>query len=249
MRRCSMASTRSWSLLAALVLLPLLARAGEAPPAELKPFTASFNIVWHGISAGTAQLQLQRLDDGRWSYQSLSTARGLFRLAMPAELRSRSVFSIADGRILPDRFTADDGASSSSKDQDLRFDWTAGRVTGIAEKRRVDLPLKPGVLDTMSVQIALMHELLRGNTPRYFVLVDKDRIKDYNYTAVGEETLSTPIGEYRTLVFRSTRPGSDTGTYFWCAPALGYLPLKVERREADKVQWSMALQTASTNGN
>jgi hypothetical protein len=233
-------------LVAALALLPLLAAAGEPRPAELKPFTASFNITWHGISAGTAQLQLQLLEDGRWSYQSLSTARGLFRLAMPAELRSRSVFLLRDGRILPDRFTADDGSTSSSKDQELRFDWVAGRVTGIAEKRRVDLPLKPGVLDTMSVQIALMHELLVGNTPRYFVIVDKDRIKDYTYSAVGEETLVTPIGEYRTLVFRSTRPGSDTGTYFWCAPALGFLPVKVERREGTKVQWSMSLVTAST---
>ena len=112
-------------------------------------------------------------------------------------------------------------------------------------RAKVHVFLKPGVLDTMSVQIALMHELLAGNTPRYFVIVDKGRIKDYNYTAVGEETLVTPIGEYRTLVFRSTRPGSDTGTYFWCAPELGYLPLKVERREGSKVQWSMALQTAS----
>jgi len=245
MPRCRMRSARGL-LVAALMLLPLIGTAGEPRSAELKPFTASFNITWHGISAGTAQLQLQLLEDGRWSYQSLSTARGLFRLAMPAELRSRSTFSIHDGRILPDRFTADDGSTSSSKDQELRFDWVAGRVTGIAEKRRVDLPLKPGVLDTMSVQIALMHELLVGNTPRYFVIVDKDRIKDYNYSAVGEETLSTPIGEYRTLVFRSTRPGSDTGTYFWCAPALGFLPVKVERREGTKVQWSMSLATAST---
>jgi hypothetical protein len=235
------------SLAAAAACLPLLAGALEAPTPELKPFTATFNITWHGLSAGTAQLQLQHLDDGRWSYQSLSTARGLFRLAMPAELRSRSVFSIRDGRILPDRFTADDGAASTSKDQDLHFDWSTGRVTGIAEKRRVDLPLKPGVLDTMSVQIALMHELLVGNTPRYVVIVDKDRIKDYTYSAIGEETLATPIGEYRTLIFRSTRPGSDTGTYFWCAPALGFLPLKVERREGSKVQWSMSLQTATTN--
>jgi Protein of unknown function (DUF3108) len=231
----------------ALTLVPLLAGALEAPTSELRPFTARFSITWHGMSAGTARLQLQRLEDGRWAYQSLSTARGLFRLAMPAELRSRSEFAIREGRILPDRFTADDGASSTSKDQDLRFDWNTQRVTGVAEKRRVDLPLQPGVLDTMSVQIALMHELLVGNTPRYFVIVDKGRIKDYNYTAVGEETLVTPIGEYRTLVYRSTRPGSETGTYFWCAPALGYLPLKVERREGSKVQWSMALLTASTN--
>ena len=246
MPRCDMNSARAW-LAAVAATLPLLAGAAEAPSAELKPFTASYTITWHGLSAGTAQLQLQRLPDGRWSYQSLSTARGLFRIAMPAELRSRTLFSIREGRIVPELFTADDGATSSSKDQELRFDWNGGRVTGVAEKRRVDLPLQPGLLDTMSVQIALMHELLSGGTPKHFLLVDKDRIKEYNYTAVGEETLSTPIGEQRAVIFRSSRPGSTTGTYFWCAPALGFLPVKVERRDGSKVQWSMELETASTN--
>lgn len=246
MPRCGMCSARAW--LGVLVAsMPLLARTTQAPAADLRPFSASYTITWHGMSAGTAQLQLQRLADGRWSYQSLSTARGLFRIAMPAELRSRTLFTIREGRIVPELFTADDGATSSNKDQELKFDWVAGRVTGVAEKRRVDLPLQPGLLDTMSVQIALMHELLGGGTPRHFTLVDKDRIKEYDYTAVGEESVGTPVGEQRTLVFRSSRPGSSTGTYFWCAPELGYLPVKVERREGSKVQWSMSLATASTN--
>jgi hypothetical protein len=229
--------------LAAALLLAMTAVQAQ----ELKPFSASFTITWRGLSAGTAQLELQRLPDGRWSYQSLSTARGLFRLAMPAELRSRSLFVIRDGQIVPERFTADDGAGSGSKDQDLRFDWNSGRVTGIAEKRAVDLPLQPGLLDSMSVQIALMHELIGGRTPQHFVLVDKGRIKDYDYSAEGEELLKTPLGEHRALIFRSSRPGSNSGTYFWCAPELGFLPLKVERRDGRKVQWSMTLLSATTN--
>ena len=243
-----MHSARAWlAVVLAMLPLPGLTAAAPAPAAELRPFTASYNITWRGMQAGTAQLQLQRLADGRWSYQSLSTARGLFRIAMPAELRSRTLFTVREGRIVPELFTADDGASSSSKDQELRFDWAGGRVTGIAEKRRVDLPLQPGLLDTMSVQIALMHELLSGGTPKHFLLVDKDRIKEYDYTSVGQEQLATPMGEYSTVIFRSARPGSTTGTFFWCAPALGFLPLKVERRDGNKVQWSMSLQTFSAN--
>jgi len=221
--------------------------AGSVTAAELQPFTASFAITWHGMSAGTAQVQLQRLADGRWSYQSISTARGLFRLAMPAELHSRSLFTIRDDHIVPEQFTAEDGTSGTGKDQDVRFDWNAGRVTGTAERRRVDLPLQPGLLDSLSVQVALMHELLSGRTPKYFVLLDKDKVKDYNYTAQGEENLQTVLGERHTVIFRSARPGSADGTFFWCAPDMGYLPLKVERREGKSVQWSMTLLSASRN--
>jgi hypothetical protein len=236
-------SPLQWLLLAIAAMGAFASRPAAA--AELEPFTASFSITWHGMSAGTARVQLQRLPDGRWSYESVSTARGLFRLAMPAELRSRSLFAIRDGHIIPESFTAEDGTSSTGKDQDVRFDWDAQRVTGTAERHHVDLPLKPGLLDSLSVQVALMHELLSGRTPQYFVLLDKEKIKDYNYSAQGQETLQTVLGEKHTVIFSSSRPGSTDATWFWCAPDMGYLPLKVERREGKSVQWSMTLLSAS----
>jgi Protein of unknown function (DUF3108) len=216
---------------------------GTAAAAELRPFQASFSVVWKGMGAGTSYLELQRVENGRWSYRSRSTARGLFRLAMPAELSSRSTFSVRDGRIVPELFVADDGAESDNKDQSLTFNWEQGRVTGIVERKPVDLPLSPGMQDTMSVQVALMQELLQGRNPERFLLLDKTKLKEYTYSSEGDETVRTPVGEYRTILFRSSRAGSTSSTYFWCAPDLGFLPLKVERRDGKKVQWSMTLQT------
>jgi Protein of unknown function (DUF3108) len=224
--------------------IAMLLLSGLCAPAlagELKPFTASYSITWHGLSAGTSQLRLEHLADDRWSYTSQNTARGLFRLAMPAHLTSRSVFRIEGEQIIPETFTADDGGSGESRDQDIEFDWTAGRVHGVAERKQVDLPTRQGLLDTLSVQVALMHDLLEGRTPTRFVLVDKDRIKDYEYSRRGQERVRTDTGEYDTVIFSSNRPGSRNGTWFWCAPELGYLPLKVERHEGDDVQWSMRL--------
>ncbi len=214
-----------------------------AAAAELRPFNASYTLTWSGKRAGSAQLELKRLSDGRWSYEQHSAARGLFSLIMPGERSSRSIFYIQNDRVVPMQFSADDGASSNAKDIKLDFDWVRGRVTGVAERKRVDLPTQPGLLDEMSVQVAVMHELLSGRTPTRFVLVDKDKIKDYNYATEGGETLRTEVGEHRTVIFRSCRPGSKKSTWFWCAPDLGYLPLKVERRDGEDVQWSMAVNT------
>jgi len=210
----------------------------------LKPFTASYSISWHGIAAGSTQLQLQLLSDGRWSYRMQTFARGLARLAMPAQLDSRSVFRIQDDKVMPETFTVDDGTDDDDSDQHVVFDWEAGRVRGIAERKRVDLQLQPGLLDTLSVQVALMRELLAGRTPERFVLLDAERIKDYIYTTQGREKLQTDAGTYDTVIFRSSRPGSRKSTWFWCAPELGYLPLKVERRDGSDVQLSMRVRSA-----
>ena len=230
----------AWALVVTAFSFTPVLRCGE-----LQPFSARFGVTWHGLSAGESRVELQRLPDGRWSYSSRNEPRGLFRLAMPKELSSRSVFSIRDGKLVPERFTGDDGTEATKRDSDLQFDWARGRVTGIAETRKVDLPLQPGMLDSMSVQVALMHELLEGRTPTHFVMVDKDKVKEYLYTAQGSETLQTVLGSRRTLLFRSARAGSDSGTWFWCAPDLGYLPLKVERRTGSKVEWSMTLLHAT----
>jgi hypothetical protein len=218
-----------------------------ATATELRPFRVSYSFSWSGMSVGASELELQRLADGRWSYQSHSSARGLARLAMPAELSSRSIFLLQNGHVVPQQFTADDGASSSEKDHLLNFDWVRGRVTGVAERQPVDLPTQPGLLDTLSVQVAVMHELLAGRTPQRFVLVDEGRIKDYIYTTEGGDTLKTALGVHRTVIFRSTRPGSKKSTWFWCAPELGYVPLKVERRDGKDVEWTMSVKTLSIN--
>lgn len=215
-----------------------------SPDDALKPFTASYAISWHGISAGSAQVQLQLLSDGRWSYRMQTFARGLARLALPAQLDSRSVFRIQDDHVVPETFTVDDGTQDDDADQNMVFDWEAGRVHGIAERKRVDLPLQPGLLDTLSVQVALMRELLAGRTPERFVLLDAERIKDYLYTTQGREKLKTDAGTYDTVIYRSARPGSRKSTWFWCAPELGYLPLKVERRDGSDVQLSMRVRSA-----
>jgi hypothetical protein len=230
-------------------LAPLIAMtallAQPATAAELRPFVATFNVTWHGMSAGRSQLELKRLPGDHWSYASRSTAQGLFRLALPAELSSHSLFSIRDGQVIPEHFTGEDGTSSQRRDQDLRFDWERGRVTGIAETMPVDLPLQPGMQDGMSVQVALMQALLAGRVPSRVLMVDKTKVKEYLYTQQGTETIQTRLGPRRTVVYRSSRVDSPRGTWFWCDPDMGFLPVKVERRNGAKVEWSMLLDSAT----
>lgn len=219
----------AFALLAAC--LPALAGA-----ASLEPFAATYAIRWGGMNAGTGTLRLDRIPgDHMWSYESRVQGRGLFRLALPSHQVTRSVFRIQDGRVVPLTFTSTDG------DQRIEFNWETGRVTGSVNGKAINLPAQPGLLDTQSAQVALMQELISGRMPARFVLVDEDRIKDYLYAVEGSELIESVAGTFRTDIFSSRRPGSRKATFFWCAPELGYLPLKVERRDGRNVEWSMRL--------
>jgi hypothetical protein len=227
--------------LAALLLLAPLAHVAVARGGELAPFDAQFNVVWRGMGAGTAHLTLKRGDGSRWTYSSQNVARGLFKLAVPGEIRQSSELRIQDEHVVPLHFLTDDGSSDTRRDSDVRFDWQAGRATGTAEGRKVDAALVPGLQDTLSVQIALINELVSGRTPTSFELLDRDEVKTYQYIAEGHERITTAMGTHDTVKYRSRRPDSDRSTVFWCAPDLGYLPLKVERHKGSKIEWAMSL--------
>jgi Protein of unknown function (DUF3108) len=227
------------SLLAALAAAALTTSASAQ---TLKPFSLTFELTWKGMSAGTSTLVLKHAAQDNWTYESRSHARGIFRLALSGEVTQNSTLRITPEGVQPLHFQGDDGTSQTARDVELRFDWERRRATGTAEDRPVDVAIEPGVQDGMSVQIALMLELAKGNTPTGFRLLDKNMVKDYEYSHQGEETIDTALGRLRTVTYRSRRPDSRYSTWYWVAPELGYLPVKVERRKVDDVQWSMRVQ-------
>ena len=219
--------------------------AGTAIADELRPFEAHYNVIWKGIGAGRSSLTLKRLDNERWSYETRNVARGLFRVALPGDISQSSEFRVVNGTVMPEHFRGDDGTDATRKDVDIRFDWQAHRATGVAEDKRIEVALEPGIQDGMSVQAALMIELMHGRTPSSFMMLDKDRVKEYLYSREGTETLETAIGRKETVIFRSRRPDSEHSTMYWCVPEMGYVPVKVERRNGKKTEWSMLVQSAT----
>lgn len=225
-----------------VLLAALIATAPWAAAAELRPFTATYTVTWHGMSAGTSELKLERLADGAWQYSSRNRPRGIFRIALPPELTQRTRFELHENRVRPLHFQMDDGSEGGKRSADVKFDWAAGRATGRSGNKPVDLPLTPGLQDAMSIQISLMHALLEGRAPERFTMIDGNRVKEYVYTREGNEALNTAVGSHQTQIFRSARPGSTHGTWFWCAADLNFLPARVERRDGTNVEWSMTLQ-------
>jgi hypothetical protein len=238
-------------VLASLATLALLlALASPTPAAEScpQPFRVTYAVEWRGFGAGTSVLQLEKRSENEFVYTSSNRARGVFRLALPDTITQTSHFAIEDGTVVPSRYVGDDGSSDTSRDVSLTFDWEAGRVTGTAENKRVDQPVKRGVQDSLSVQIALMCALAEGRTPSGFQLIDKDEVKEYTYTREREETLDTPLGKLETVVFLSQKAGSSRATRMWIAPALGYVPARAEQTRRGKREFLLQIRSFERPG-
>ena len=225
------------------LLVSILALAVSAPASaeDLKPFQASYTWIWHGITVAESSLDLEHADTN-WVYRSKSEPRGIGRMFSERPTQE-SVMQVTDDGVRPLSYKADDGTPSTKRDANVQFDWQNNRVTGVYEDAKVDMPIPPGMQDDLSVQIALMVELLRGHTPDKFFLISGNSVREYRYSREGEDTLTTPVGTIQTIIYRSEKQNSPRVTRFWCAPSLGYIPLRVQQKKGDDVEWTMQVQS------
>jgi hypothetical protein len=231
---------RAEALIAAALLFVALATT-RARADELKPFEASYTWSWHGMTVAVSTVKLEQRGD-TWVYASKSSPRGIGKMFSERPVQ-KSTLRVTDKGVQPLSYEADDGTSSTKRAAEVQFDWEHGRVTGVYEDVKVDMPLQPGIQDDLSVQIALMVELLAGREPQQFQMIDKNTVREYRYTRETQESVSTPLGKIDTIVYRSQKTGSPRVTRFWCAPSRGYVPMRVEQTKGDDVQWTMQVQS------
>jgi hypothetical protein len=207
---------------------------------ELKPFEASYSWSWHGVTVAVSTLRLEHGDGDTWSYSSTSEPRGLGRL-FPLRPVLRSTLRITDQGVQPLSFKAE--GSGAAHNADVSFDWDTERASGDYEGVAIDMPIRRGIQDDLSVQIAMMLELLRGQTPEHLSIIDKNSAREYRYRREGTQTVATPQGRFDTVVYSSQHEGSPRVTRFWCAPAAGYLPMRVEQKRIDRIEWTMEIRS------
>ena len=215
-----------------------LAAAPSARAEELQPFEATYSWSWKGMVVAVSTLKLEHNQGDTWTYSSSSQPRGLGRLFSQRPVM-RSVMRVTGDEVQPLEYHADAGNGSTDRNADLKFDWTAARVTGTYENTKVDLALKPGVEDDLSVQIAMLVQMLHGHTPDNLAMVDKNEVREYHYGREREETIDTALGRLQTVVYTSQRTGSPRITRFWCPPDQGFVPVRVEQRRQNEVEWRM----------
>jgi len=222
--------------------LSLLAAAGTvgADPIDLKPFRATYIAEWKGVTAASSTVELKKVQADIYTYSSVNSARGLFRMAFPDALSQTSTFKIVDGRVVPMLFA---GSDEKERPINLTFDWQKKRVTGVAKERAVDLELPDGAQDAMSLQIASLRNLASGALAGTVWMIDATKLKEYELHLEGNARIETELGELDTIVYTSKRHNSESYTRTWVAPAIGYLPVKAQRMDGKKVLITLLIQT------
>jgi hypothetical protein len=215
------------------------AETASAADAAIAPFSARYQADWKSINVGTSDLELEQdTEPGHYLYTWSITAHGIFRLYRD-EVTQQSWLSIDADHVRPEKYRAEDGSSTVNLD----FDWDGGHVRGTSENKPVDLTLKEGTQDLLSIQVEVMLGLKKGNLPKTFQIIDKDKLKEFIYSQEGTANIRTALGQLDTVIVESRQAGNNRILRMWFAPSLGFVPVQAERTRDGKLEFAMRIKT------
>jgi hypothetical protein len=146
---------------------------------------------------------------------------------------------VQNGHAQPHKYLGEDGSASVSLD----FDWSKKLITGLSENKPVNIPIKDSAQDLNSIQVEVMLDLQSGDLPKRFEIVDKDQLKQFDYTREGTARIRTEVGTLDTVVVASQRTGNTRILRMWFAPSLGFMPVQAERWRDGKLEFAMRIKS------
>ena len=233
---------RAIALISSLMLGFSLA---HASPNDLpvRPFQARYEVYGSGFSIGEAVMTLTAAGPGAYQMSSEVRPNGVVALLVSGQIDEKANGEIRDGMVRPTRYERRVETPKKKQAVQLRFDWSANQIQARDNQDQATLPLSPGVVDPLSLNLRVMWDLQRGRVPSEYALVDETELKTYQIKNEGEESLDTPLGTLRAVRISQSKPGKTRITTFWFAPDLHYLPVRVVQKKDGKELLRMEIRS------
>jgi hypothetical protein len=214
------------------LLLGLVLAGSAAPAGALEPFVASYQAYNEGKLAGSASMKVVPKTGSQWQIDlNVKGTRGFARLA-GLNIEQSTVFDTADGQFRPLSQATVRHALFMGKKMVGTYDWdarTAQWQGDIKKNRRAPLPLQPGDMSALLMNLAVIRDAAPGKQLDYRV-VDNGRVREYQYVVAPEpETVTVEELSYSALRVSRANGGNDE-TIFWVADGVP-TPVRILQRE------------------
>jgi hypothetical protein len=205
--------------------LPILLCLVVTPVLAAKPYDATYTVHYNGFKVGEMHQRYLPQKDGNWLLQTKMKTTGLVSWFKSDEVVESSVVGFETGMPRPLSYTYHYTGNHKDVTEKLDFDWQKRTITSLRDGKTEILPLRPGVQDKQSYQLAMRKALHKGVKDFVYSIAERGKIETYELQVVGEEPQVTTFGTVDTLVVKK---GTTT---LWLAKDYDYLVVKIEQHE------------------
>jgi hypothetical protein len=221
-----------------LAMFALLLAVSTAGAADLTPHRAEYKVKISVVS-GQLNTELRAVESGFVATHSIKPV-GVSRIITNGRMEVSSEFTTDADGVKPVSFHEVDTIKDEPEVR-LSFDWTTNIASGTVGEDDVTIELEGISHDNVSIQYALMHDLLNGGAQETYILFDVDKMRVAHVRNIGTKTIKTKAGSYEVVGIQHQKEGSSRVTTLWCAPALGYLPVVIEQHRKKKLNFRATL--------
>jgi len=224
-----------------LVLLQLIILSGFTLAAAPPQYQAQYELKKYGMTLAQADFYFKIKSAGNWVYHSETKLRGLASLFRKDHITEHSELIEHNGKLRTTRYAYTRKDKKKNRKLDLLFDWKNNLARNQIRNEQWTLPVQDETTDTFSLQLRMMVDLATGKRNLSYNIIDKGKLKTYQFEILGEEEIAVPSGTFKTLKIKRSRKNSKRVTLMWCAPELNYLPVKITHIEKDGSEFSLQL--------
>ena len=206
---------------------------------HLKPYVAEYEATW---KAGwfpitiEATRTLEKIGDNwKVSFEAYSSV---------ADLSEISEFTLLEDQILPITYRYKTSGFLSKKLRKLEFNRDKNKVWLPYKETWGNYELTNSIKDHLSYQEQIRLDLINGKTELSYAVAYKGRLKQYEFSVVGETSLKTTQGNMRAIEIKQNKSKDTESTHIWLAKDYDYLIIKLQTTKSNGVSQTLKLKQA-----
>lgn len=218
-----------------LIALSCLLAAGIAASADVKPFTATYDLSRNGDIVGTTVLTLSPTPNG-WEFQSLDKGTRGTAAWIAAKVQEDSQL-VRSGNLIELRSYAYRLSTvATHKHQTIVANPATHSVSVQDDKHSYEYPMQPGVVDKLSLTVAIAQDLANGKRGTLtYPVAGRDHVASQQYQVGAEEKVALPAGSQRAVKVSRVVDADAKGksTTYWFGLDNGFVPVRIVHSDKD----------------
>lgn len=207
-------------------------------------FTAQYNIFRKGNLLGQGTRTLRYLDNGQAQYSYNTNIEWLIF----SDIRHESSnIIIDDHQVIPLHYLYERSGTGSDKRTEWDFNPETHKAVSVSvddERHAINVDFDNAIQDKLSYHLQQRLHLIKSPiTDKYVysVIQSSGKLKDYIYEYDGEEELTMPYGNIKTVRLKREVPKKKKAVYAWFAPELDYLLVCLRHTQNGAIQFEAHL--------
>ncbi|ABZ76457.1 conserved hypothetical protein [Shewanella halifaxensis HAW-EB4] len=210
-----------------------------ADTTALTPHTAEYQVYYGSIELGRARYILDAPQGNFFQYRFDSDI-GLLMLSDKRHIRSE--FTLEDNnQLVPMRYSVERTGTGPSFREQAAFAKGQNVIHSRYKDERAKFPYDSELFDPLMVQLQFRLDMQAHKDKLHYTMVKEGEVDDYAFKIIGKERVNIDSGSYQTVKFEVVRDSKKRQTFFWMAPELSYLPIRLTHFEKGSKQLDIKL--------